>query len=415
MSRNQKKPPISWALVGVFAVVSSVIIISGSVYISNQKQNTLDIKKEELNAFANLKAGQVVRWWHERLGNAIILKENYPLVEEIDFYLKNTDNKQSREAIEQLLSSIINTFDYKNAVIVDNSGRVKLAIPEGDTLIEHYMQPLIPTITAGRKVNLTDLHQVSSKKPVQLDLVVPLELKRKSELRPIGTIIMQLDPEKILFPIIELLPTQSKTSETLLLRKDGDSIVYLNELRHIVSNPLSVKRSVSDTNLLGSKAVRGFVGVAEGVDYRGVRVLGAIKKIPGTGWYMVSKVDMKEIRGIINNEVIPVILLIFLMISSFGALIGWFIWHQRVRFYRDNYEAELEKMMLRKHFDYILKYANDIILLMDSDLNIVETNDHALEVYQYQREEMINADIRLLRLPGSDAELIKNRWNHLPC
>jgi PAS domain S-box-containing protein len=405
MGKTQKKPPMSWTLVWVFVVVSSIIFTAGIFYIRKQARNTLDIKKEELNAFANLKATQVVRWWHERLGNAIILKDNHPLAEEIEYFIKNPEKKQSKESISQLLGSIVSTFDYQNALVLDSSGKVKLAIPETDSIVYEYSNALIPSITASRNVMLTDLHKVSNEKSVQLDLIVPLEIAGKNGIRPVGTIIMRIDPEKILFSIIKLIPTRSTTFETLLLRKDGDSIVYLNELRHLPGKPLSIKRTIADTNLLGSKAVRGQTGVVKGIDYRGVEVLGALKKVAGSGWYMVSKIDMKEVNSTIISEVAPVILLILLMISAFGAVIGWTIWNQRVRYYKDRYDAERERLALRKHFEYVLQYANDIILLMDVDLNIVDANDHAFEIYKYRREEMIGSGVRLLRMPGSDDQL----------
>jgi PAS domain S-box-containing protein len=408
MGKNRKKPPMSWALIGVFVVVSSFILFTGTLYVSSRKGKTLELKKEELNAFADLKATQIVRWWHERLGTAIVLKENYPLIEEIDYYIENPQVQQLKETITRLLGSVVSVFDFHNAMVLDASGKVCLAIPEKDTTVNQYLNPLIPSIAAGRKVTLTDLHRVSPGKKVQLDLVIPLELERKSGIKPVGTIILRLDQEKLLFPIVRSWPTGSISSENLLLRKEGDSIVYLNELRHFHGKPLSVIRAVSDTSLLGSKAVRGQTGIVSGVDYRGVRVIGAIKRIAGSGWYLISKVDTKEVNTAIINEVVPVILLIILMISALGAVTGWTIWHQRVRFYRDRYEGELERMALRKHFDYILQYANDIILLMDTDLNIVEANDHAFGIYQYTREEMIGSDIRLLRLPGSDAQLQQN-------
>jgi two-component system, cell cycle sensor histidine kinase and response regulator CckA len=351
MGKNQKKPPVSWTLVIVFVVVSAVILITGSFYIKNQKLYTLNLKKEELNAYANLKAGQIVRWWHERLGDAIIMRENYPLIAEIEKFISNPSDSDSRDALTILFNSFISTFDYQNAVLLDNDWKAKLAVPVGDSAVMHNNQPLIPSITSGRKVILTDLYRVSSDKPVQLDMVIPLEMKKGSEIKPVGTIIMRLDPEKILFPIVKSWPTQSYTSETLLLRQVGDSIVYLNELRHIPDKPLTVMKAISDTNLLGSKAVRGQSGVVRGVDYRGVEVLGAIKRIAGSGWYMVSKVDITEINSQISREIFPVRLLILLMISAFGAVIGWTIWHQRVRFYRESYQAEVEKMALRKHFD----------------------------------------------------------------
>jgi PAS domain S-box-containing protein len=405
MGKNQKKPPISWTLILIFVVVSTVILITGSLYVKNQKIYTLDIRKEELNAYANLKAGQIVRWWHERLGDAIIMRENYPLIIEIEKFISQPSDTDSRNALRQLFSSFISTFDYQNAVLLDNNWKVKLAVPAGDSAVMHNMQPLIPSITAGRKVMLTDLYRVSADKPVQLDMVIPLELKTRSGNKPVGMIIMRLDPEKILFPIVKSWPTQSYTSETLLLRQAGDSVVYLNELRHTPGEPLTVMKPIADTNLLGSKAVRGQSGVVHGVDYRGVEVLGAVKRIAGSGWYMVSKVDMKEINSQISREIFPVRLLVLLMISAFGAVIGWTIWHQRVRFYRENYQAEVEKMALRKHFDYILKYANDLILLIDTDLNIVEANDRVFEMYQYTREELIGENVSLFRLPENSEQM----------
>jgi PAS domain S-box-containing protein len=405
MGKNQKKPPISWTLVIVFVVVSAVILITGSFYIRNQKLYTLNLKKDELNAYANLKAGQIVRWWHERLGDAIILRENNPLVAEIEKFISNPSDTDSRDALVRVFNSFISTFDYQNAVLLDNNLKVRLAVPTGDSAVIHNIQPLIPSISSGQNVILTDLYRVSPDKPVQLDMVIPLEMKTGSDIRPVGTILMRLDPEKILFPIVKSWPTQSYTSETLLVRQVGDSIVYLNELRHLPDKPLSLMKAIADTNLLASKAVRGQSGILNGVDYRGVEVLGAVKRIAGSGWYMVSKVDMKEINSQVSREIFPVRLLILLMISAFGAVIGWTVWHQRVRFYRESYQAEVEKMALRKHFDYILKYANDLILLFDKDLNIVEANDRVFEIYQYSREELIGENVSIFRLPENSAQL----------
>jgi PAS domain S-box-containing protein len=402
MNKSLQKPPLSWALISVFFLVTSVILIFGSIYIKNQKNNILVTRREELNAFADLKAGQIVRWWHERLGDAIILQNNYSLVDQINTYLNSKDknlNLQEKDAIEHLFSSILGTFDYSRALITDNSGKVRLSVPGNDSILEPFMQPLIPDVFISRNVMLTDIHQNGPERTAQLDLIVPLQKEIKSKISPVGMIIMSLDPGKILYPVVKSWPTQSRTSEILLLKREGDSIVYLNELRHLQGRPLSVKRSVSDTNLLGVRAIRGFAGVVEGVDYRNVKVLGAIKKIAGSGWYMVAKVDMKEINEQMRKEILPIFLLLVFAISAFGAVIGWTIWHQRVRFYRQKYENELEQMALRTHFDYLLKYANDIVLLMDEELSIVEANDRAIEVYQYPRNELIGKDVRLLRVP----------------
>jgi PAS domain S-box-containing protein len=54
-------------------------------------------------------------------------------------------------------------------------------------------------------------------------------------------------------------------------------------------------------------------------------------------------------------------------------------------------------MALVKHYDYILKNANDIIFLFDVKYIIVEANDRAIETYQYNRDELIGQSVRMLR------------------
>ena len=43
---------------------------------------------------------------------------------------------------------------------------------------------------------------------------------------------------------------------------------------------------------------------------------------------------------------------------------------------------------LLRHFEYLTRYANDVIILTDEDLNIVEANDRAVEFYGYSEDEM---------------------------
>jgi len=102
-----------------------------------------------------------------------------------------------------------------------------------------------------------------------------------------------------------------------------------------------------------------------------------------------------------------VIILILIFITS-GSFLGVIIRNQRVVYYREKYETELAHLALVRHFDYILKYANDIILLVDKDLNIVEANDRALEYYQYTREELIGMKVERIRAPETLSQLTGN-------
>ena len=49
----------------------------------------------------------------------------------------------------------------------------------------------------------------------------------------LGFLVLRIDPGKVLYPLLQSWPTASKSAESLIVRKEGDEIVYLNELRHL--------------------------------------------------------------------------------------------------------------------------------------------------------------------------------------
>jgi PAS domain S-box-containing protein len=158
-------------------------------------------------------------------------------------------------------------------------------------------------------------------------------------------------------------------------------------------------------------AIRGITGTTDGIDYRNVSVVAAMKKIPGTPWYMVAKIDREEILSSLNDQMNMGIIILILFIITSGLFLGFIWWNQRVKFYREKYEHELNRLALIKHFDYILKFANDLILLIDENLNIVEANDRAIEYYQYSREEFIGMKIEKIRAPETLSQLQENLNN----
>ena len=99
------------------------------------------------------------------------------------------------------------------------------------------------------------------------------------------------------------------------------------------------------------------------------------------------------------QEMTYVILIVALIILAIASTFG-FLWrHQHARYYREKYQAEQERQALISHFDYLFKYANDIIVLADKDLNIIEANDRALEMYGCMRSELIGLNVSRLQAP----------------
>ena len=108
-------------------------------------------------------------------------------------------------------------------------------------------------------------------------------------------LILRVDPQVYLFPLIQSWPTPSETAETLIVQKDGEDALYLNSLRFSDAPPLTLRIPISSSDVPAIQGILGKTGEFEGQDYRGVAVLAEIVPIPETPWIMIAKVDSAEI------------------------------------------------------------------------------------------------------------------------
>jgi PAS domain S-box-containing protein len=405
MNPQLQKPPTSWPLIILFFIIMLSVGIAGVTYYNYEKDNLLTEKQQELSTISDLKIRQITQWRFERLSVGKFLGDNIMLVEKISDYLNNPVQVSSGAMVVQSMKSLTENFDYRSAILAGRGGDVRLAYPTGDTVIGNNLRPLLQGIARDRNIVMTDLHINNSVNYVHLDLIVPLIDREINDTLVLGFLVLRIDPEKVLYPLLKSWPTASKSAETLIVRKEGDEIVYLNELRHLKKSELTLRRPVTEEKLPAAMALRGIKGTIDGIDYRNVHVVASMKKIPGTQWFMIAKIDRDEVYSVLYSQMRLVITVLVLFIATIGLFLGFLLWNQRVLFYRERYEAELNRLALFKHFDYILKFANDIIFLLDKDLNIVEANDRALEVYMYNRAEMTGMSLGKIQAPETLSEI----------
>jgi len=54
--------------------------------------------------------------------------------------------------------------------------------------------------------------------------------------------VLRVTAQRFIFPLIQTWPTASASAETLLVRRDGESVLFLNTLRHQNGMPLTLRR-----------------------------------------------------------------------------------------------------------------------------------------------------------------------------
>jgi signal transduction histidine kinase len=306
-------------LVVMFILFTLGIILVGFYYYRDQRKRIFLEQENDLGAIASLKLSQIEQWREEMLKDAEILKNNELLVNVIKESFDDRDMAIQYENILKWLESVCKEFDGTGASLVDTSLNVLFSVSQTDSITGKYITEDLVTVLSDKKVHLTELHQTGIKKGDVIDLLIPLSDFRREDQRLFCIIIVRIELRKTLFPIIESWPATSTSSETQVVCKEGDSVLYLNNLRHQQNTSSNLKLPLSNEQLLASKAVGGIDGIVEGVDYRNIPVVGYITRIPGLPWYMVAKINKEELQAPLRRVLYFVIIVVILL----GLLIAF--------------------------------------------------------------------------------------------
>ena len=393
-----------WKPLLVLAVFAIAISLAGSVAFLRYKESIKINMQNELGGIAELKTGQIINWMAERKGDAQTLKDDSLFVTAIDHWLQQGGREgETKQKLAGRLTSLQRVYaahGYTSITLFDDKFRLRLSTSAAEAPTRGTEKARLRESMRSGLVAFSEIHreQFRTGEKLEIELSAPLTLVKNGKSRTVGLILFRIDPDRFLFPLIQRWPTPSASAETLLVRRDGDDVVFLNRLRLQKNTPLTLRFPSSDSRLLAAMAVRGWQGMVEGVDYRDVPVVGVLGKIAGTSWFMVSKVDKAEIYAPINRLADWMLLLILSLIAAGGGVAAY--WRNKEQ---KQHEYELIQQSYSLRLDHLSKYANDIIILLDEEGKIVNFNDRALEAYGYSAREF--AELYIFDLHTFDSAL----------
>ena len=386
-------------LIVIFLLLSISIWAAGYLYYENQKEYIKKHEQDELSAIADLQASRIEKWRRERRGDAEVIYNNPIIITAVQQLIKSKSPKLKQE-IYTHIKSLQEHYQYKGVVLLDTEGNILLAVPDGKEILGPDAKRLTEEAILTKKVVFSDLYRSKISNIIRLTIVAPLFVEKKGETVPVGSFLLHVDPYQFLYKLIQTWPTPSPTAETLLVRREGDKVMFLNELRHRKGVELTLHTSINDEHCPAAMAARGIEGVVEGIDYQGVPVLAAIRVIPDSPWFLVAKVDKEEIYVPIRDRLRVIAFVIILLVIGSAVSIGLF-WHrQTAKLYRKQYESECRQVETLQKYEYLTRYANDIIILADRDGKIIEANNSAIMSYGYTMDELLQLNIRALRSPN---------------
>ncbi|MCL4559368.1 MAG: PAS domain S-box protein [Chloroflexi bacterium] len=403
---NKNKLPhakISWSMALSFLLLLAAVLFANSISNKYEEQNLVQATRERLNTIADLTAQQISAWLDERSGDARLLLQNPFLAEEVTHILPfNSSGYQNYQNVLAFVQAVQSARQYKQVVLLDNQGVPLLSSPLSPETSYPDLESWIQQAVRSQQIVFSDLYREDQTGEVHLDILVPLMVASGSTSRVAGVILLRIDPNQFLYPLVQSWTTSEGSYETYLARKQADMVVFLSQLRGSSDAPFSLQAPISKDSLSAPTSAGEYV---QGVDYRGVQVLGAVRQIANTDWLLVTKVDRQQVYAPLverqRNNFIIIGLLIFAC-----SLAVVFMWrHREALFYKEQYRAEAVRQVLNEQLTYLTKYANDMILLMDEDWRIVEANDRALANYGYSAEEIRKLGMKDLQFEATQTEL----------
>ena len=307
--------------------------------------------------------------------------------------MRNPTDERVRERILGRLGAVRQVYGY-DMLLLDVAGGNVLKVGDHGP-IAPVLQPLLSLALQSGQVQRSELYRDTSG-GIHLDYMVPLQQPTGSEKRAV--ILLHTPVEQFLFPLIQRWPTPSASAETMLVRREGDKVLYLNELRHRRNTALTLTAPLNNGTSPSVMAVRaGKARYMETSDIRGVQVLAASRPVAGTPWYVVAKIDRAEVLAPLKRLALWLSVVTLAGVVALAGVI-LLLWRQQQRAHY------LELMTHTTERDRLLKLFFDLPFVGMSMTSPVtkrwmHVNDHLCDMLGYTREEMMNLTWAQLTYP----------------
>ncbi|MBI5438715.1 MAG: EAL domain-containing protein [Nitrosomonadales bacterium] len=242
-----------------------------------------------------------------------------------------------------------------------------------------------------------------------LDAFVPLV--DPDTLAVMGVLVLR-DDLRFLYALLQSWPVESASGETLLVTRDGDDVLFLNELRFKKDTALKLRlplrRSADEPPIPTIEMLKnGYYGPLEAVDYREKPTVAFNIAVPDTPWGMTVKMDRDEVLGHVYRLATAVWIVGALFIMGAGIIL-WTWWNkQRIERLA---QAELDKAAADLRVSAIAFETHEAIIITDCRPEILRVNKAFCDITGYMAEEVVGRNPNLLRGDKKPKAFYEEMW-----
>ncbi len=313
-----------------------ILIVSSTAY--NRGKSALnDRVVEKLTSIADLKKAQLNNWLQERMVDIGVLSTNKSLEASFSnlLYLRKAfrtiDRMRESEIgvvyykrLSEYLGKLKEKFVYSDEIsILDiENGEVVISTTEANigSVDEDYRYYL--DVLEKQGMPFKDIHYSEYTGRIGMTLfgtmkrTDPVTMEETEAVN--GIVLIRLNTNDAIGQLLQNWPGCGETGEALLVRRDGDRLIFLNNTRFLTDTALKmsipVKLIAPESFMLDAKEE----GIIKAFDYRGVRVLSAFRSIPLLKWGLIVKQDtaeaFKPIMELKNQVITLAIVSVFIIV-----------------------------------------------------------------------------------------------------
>lgn len=350
---------------------------------------------ETLSTVSTIKLADLRHWLHD-----LQTKNALPVGNVLGRALAAADTApgqlQAPDAHERLRWLVERSDEFRTGWLLDLSGQPVLSLDEvpppqlPDTLLaEAAAQPL---------PQLGDFYLNPQGLP-SLATVTAVRTWQAGQAVLVGYMVIEIEPAADLFPMLDSGLSEGRALRVWLMRREGESVRFLGS-----SGPLEAPghfslMTVQGQDVLAMKPPEMAGQVLEAEDVTGEPAIGVVQRLQGRDWLLVTSIPLAvveaEAQAAFVRVAASVVVLVVLLAGLLGALMGVF----RLRRNLQAVSVDLQRVRRESLLDFFIRYANDVVLLMDEAGTILECNDAACTTYGHSREQLIGANVRMLRAP----------------
>ena len=367
----------------VFLVLSIIAVLSGGAWFyRDQEQSIRKRIEEDLSAVARLKTDQIAAWRKDQLEDAAAMQMHPFLSKNVLRFMAQDSDENERDLLLRF-RSLADQHDYDDIILISPDGSPLLSLVQPVERHDGYLPALATAIREHRPV-FTDLHRAGPGASPHISVVLPIQ-DDDGQLR--AALVLVNEAKRFLYPLVQFWPTPRKTAETLLIRREGDDVLFLNNLRHQPDTALNLRIPLSRTKVPAVMAVLGKEGLIRGEDYRGVEVVSVILPVPDSPWFMIAKIDEREAFAEWHFRSLLMLALLFGLAACIVAA-GLILWQRDKKAqFRALYLSEAALRANVERHSVTLRAIGDAVISTDCQGAVEFLNPPAEELTGWKQEE----------------------------